>query len=375
LQATSGVSTQFDTGSAFTVECWVYQLSYASDGNIFGVGGSTADWNATTGIYINWYTYSGNLYWQTSLGNGQAVSLITATLPGINQWHHFAVGFNGTTTRMWINGTSVGTSTQGYTRPSGTNRWQVGSTGAGASILNGYISGLRYVKGTDVYGVGNSSITVPTAPPTNIANTALLLNSTNAGIFDQTAKNILETVGDAKISTAQYKYGIGSIVFDGTGDYIKSASSNLNILGGGDFTIEFWLYPNNTTSAYRALVSSENYPVTTGGWSLYQNGTAIEFWLTPGSSVTINATSAITASTWQHLALCRASGTLRLFINGTSVASVSNSTSLTGQQIWIGDNNGGDYFFNGYIDDLRITKGYARYTSNFTPPTAALKDK
>jgi len=136
------------------------------------------------------------------------------------------------------------------------------------------------------------------------------------------------------------------------------------------------------------LVSSENYPVTTGGWSLYQNGTAIEFWLTPGSSVTINATSAITASTWQHLALCRASGTLRLFINGTSVASVSNSTSLTGQQIWIGDNNGGDYFFNGYIDDLRIdyffngyiddlriTKGYARYTSNFTPPTAALKDK
>ena len=377
LQATSGVSTQFDTGSAFTVECWVYQLSYASDGNIFGVGGSTADWNATTGIYINWYTYSGNLYWQTSLGNGQAVSLITATLPGINQWHHFAVGFNGTTTRMWINGTSVGTSTQGYTRPSGTNRWQVGSTGAGASILNGYISGLRYVKGTDVYGVGNSSITVPTAPPTNIANTALLLNSTNAGIFDQTAKNVLETVGDAKVSTAQYKYGTGSIALDGTGDYLVTSSSVNNRLGSGDFTIEMWLYPSNTSSAYRAIIASDAYAATTNGWTVYQNGTSIEMYYSSGGSTPniFTATSALTSSVWQHFALVRSSGTLKAYVNGTQVASVSNSINFVGDKIFIGDNNAGDYFFNGYIDDIRITKGYARYTSNFTAPTAALKDK
>jgi hypothetical protein len=105
---------------------------------------------------------------------------------------------------------------------------------------------------------------------------------------------------------------------------------------------------------------------------LYQNGTTIELWISSGN--VFQYSSAITASTWQHLALSRASGTLKFFINGTQVTSVSNTTSLTGQQIWIGDNNAGSYFFDGYIDDLRITKGYARYTTNFTAPTAALPD-
>ncbi len=356
LQATSGVSTQFDTGSAFTVECWVYQLSYASDGNIFGVGGSTADWNATTGIYINWYTYSGNLYWQTSLGNGQAVSLITATLPGINQWHHFAVGFNGTTTRMWINGTSVGTSTQGYTRPSGTNRWQVGSTGAGASILNGYISGLRYVKGTDVYGVGNSSITVPTAPPTNIANTALLLNSTNAGIFDQTAKNILETVGDAKVSTAQYKYGTASMYFDGTGDRVHTGPSNpLIALGTGNFTVECWVNKldtnhrgiwqiSSTAGGLQASTSNLALGYQTGVWQIYRNGNSE------------SASYSITPNTWYHTAVVRNSGTTKLYVNGTEVISVADTNNYTGTYMVIGGYYDTNYLHNGYIDDLRITK-------------------
>jgi len=160
-----------------------------------------------------------------------------------------------------------------------------------------------------------------------------------------------------------------SVVFDGSGDYIVSSSSVSNVLGAGDFTIEFWMLPINTSSAYRALVSSENYSATTGGWSLYQNGTAIEFWLSPGGSVTLNATSAVVANTWQHLALCRASGTLRLFVNGVQAQSVSNSTSLTGQQFWIGGNNSGSFFFNGYMSNVRVVIGTALYTTTFTPPT------
>jgi len=126
---------------------------------------------------------------------------------------------------------------------------------------------------------------------------------------------------------------------------------------------------------YLVLVSSENYNGTTGGWSTYQNGTAIEVWLTSGQ--VINATSVLTATTWQHIALSRASGTVRLFVNGTSVASASSSAEWTGQRIFIGDNNvsGTDYFFNGYLDDIRITRGYARYTGNFTPQTSQWQDQ
>jgi hypothetical protein len=160
--------------------------------------------------------------------------------------------------------------------------------------------------------------------------------------------------------------------FNGSTDYLTTSSNSNLSLGVSNFTIEFWLYPSNTSSAYRVLVASENYSSTTGGWSLYQNGTSIEFWISPGASVTLNASSAITSSTWQHLALCRASGTLRLFINGTSVASVSNSTSLTGQQIWIADNNAGSYFYNGYISNFRMINGTALYTSSFTPSTTPL---
>jgi hypothetical protein len=384
LQATSGVSTQFDTGSAFTVECWVYQLSYASDGNIFGVSGSTVDWNATTGIYLNWYTYSGNLYWQTSLGNGQAVSLITATLPGINQWHHFAVGFNGTTTRMWINGTSVGTSTQGYTRPSGTNRWQVGSTGGGASILNGYISGLRYVKGTDVYGVGNSSITVPTSPPSNIANTSLLCNFTNAGIFDQTAKNVLETVGDAKISTSVYKYGTGSIAFDGTGDYLILRKNPLIQFGTGDFTIEGWTYLVSKVSNFPCIFSNYN-AFTNGNGSLglfaghnSANTSKYQLALNGTGFPSIQSSTSIAYNSWVHLAVVRYNGVITLYINGVADGTVSFSGTLNGA----GDNCTIGYStdeasttINGYVDDFRITRGIARYTQSFTPPTTAFLTK
>jgi hypothetical protein len=314
---------------------------------------------------------NGTIFMGRSLIDIQAT---TSNSAKYNSWNHIAISRSGGTLRLFVNGI------QGYSGSIATNYTagivRFGTDGGGSSLpYAGYISNFRIIPNSAIY---TSNFVPPSAPQTAIQNTTLLLNMTSAGVYDAATQTNLETIGDARLSTAVTKWGSSSMAFDGTGDRLLSAPSPVNIMGGGDFTIEFWLYPNNTSSAYRALVSSENYPATTGGWSLYQNGTAIEFWLTPGASVTINATSAITASTWQHLALCRASGTLRLFINGISVASVSNSTSLTGQQIWIGDNNtsgGGSYFYNGYIDDLRITRGYARYTANFTPPTEAFMIK
>jgi hypothetical protein len=348
----------------FTLECWVYRTAEGSSYPMVMVC-SEGSVSAEAGIIFN-YPGAGINFTCSGFGGLSGGNI------SFNEWNHVAVTRSSDTTRIFVNGIQKASTATGYTFPTG-YPWYLGDRPAGASGANypfaGYISDARMIKGQAIY---TANFTPPTAPLTAVTNTQLLINFTNAAIVDNAMMNDLETVGNAQISTSVIKYGTGSLYFDGTGDYLVSAPSPNNILGGGDFTIEFWLYPSNTSGGYRALVASENYSAIAGGWSLYQNGgTSIEFWISSGNI--INATSAITAGVWQHLALSRAFGTLRLFINGTQVTSVSNSTSLTGQQIWIGDNNSGSYFYEGYLDDLRITKGYARYTANFTPPTAAFK--
>jgi len=363
LTAPSNSAFAMGTGD-FTIECWINTPLVNANNDVIielrSSGGTSTGFvfnmNPTgIGYQLNFYTDGG-----FNLGS---------TVLNYNVWNHCAVTRSGTTVRLFSNGVINAT----FTKANNFSDTPVPNIGFSPlyspSNLLGYMTDLRVVKGTAVY---TANFTPPTAPLTAITNTSLLLKYINGAIFDNAMMNDLETLGNAQISTSVKKYGTGSLAFDGTGDYLVSAPSPNNILGGGDFTLEFWLYPSNTSSAYRALVSSETYnPGTTGGWSLYQNGTSFELWIVPSNIIT--ATSAITASVWQHVALCRASGTLRLFVNGTSVGSVSNTTSLTGQKILIGDNLG-SYFYNGYLDDLRITKGYARYTATFTPPTAALPD-
>ena len=98
--------------------------------------------------------------------------------------------------------------------------------------------------------------------------------------------------------------------------------------------------------------------------------------------VVLNNSPALTSSivvstgTWTHVAWVRSSGTLVIYVNGVSGGSVANSTNISDTGLTIGTPNdwrdtSASYHYNGYIDDLRVTKGYARYTTTFTPPTSA----
>jgi hypothetical protein len=368
---TSTVATLGSSGD-LTIEAWVYPTTSGVRRTIFFVGSTGAfDLNIFTEIT------AGNVL-RFLLRNDSVIDIldISSTITvSANTWSHVAFVISSTSATIYLNGTSVATGTISGTR---TGTFTTGSIGALLSggtthYMNGYVSSFRYVKGTAVY---TAAFTPPTAPLTNITNTSLLCNFTNAGIIDATAKNTLETVGNAQISTTQSKWGNSSMYFDGTGDYVFTSSSENNQLGTGDFTIEGWINPSNTTATYRAIVGSENYNATAGGWTIYQNGTALEVWITTTGQL-INGTSAISASTWQHFALVRSgtgSNNLKLYVNGTQVgSSATNTASWTGKQVYVGDNNypGTDYFYIGYIDDLRVTKGYARYTANFSVPTTA----
>ena len=177
--------------------------------------------------------------------------------------------------------------------------------------------------------------------------------------------------GNAQISTAQSKFGGASIAFDGNGDYLETPSSIDFAFGAGDFTIEGWCY----------LVASPStgYPVlfeTTSGSRLFINFRKSRFFaVTTFFEVIATSPSDAPFNEWFHFAVTRASTSFRVFLNGTSGAAVSsnyvfNDSTVTGRIGSVGSTES----LNGFIDDLRITKGVARYTSNFTPPTAPFPD-
>jgi hypothetical protein len=360
------------SGTDYTVECWVYPT--AGTGGlqfILGTNNTTvADWTFTQDAGQWGFTLSGV--------GGNAGTVIA------NQWTHLAMTRNGSTVNGYVNGARVLTTTASTQSNNGLPV-NIGMRNGSDRAFTGYITDVRIVNGTAVYT--GTSYTVPTAPLTAVTNTQFLSNNTNAGILDNAMMNDLETVGNAQISTSVKKYGTGSIAFDATADRLVAASSPNIAFGTGDFTVEFWLNSNNVASANQRGViqtSDTSGGLKTGyttGIAIYQGGNATGGPLNGGLTANVAGTflgsssAVITTSTWYHIALVRSSGTSTIYVNGTSVGSASTTGNCSGQFICVGGYYDTTYLYDGYIDDLRITKGYARYTSNFTAPTAAFPDR
>ena len=248
--------------------------------------------------------------------------------------------------------------------------WSV-EYGALMLTVNGYVFGVRLVKSPAVY---KSDFKDRTAQLTASTNTSILLDVTNQAIYDTTSKNDLETVGNAQISTTQSKFGGSSMYFDGTGDWLRTpASPNLD-MGTGDLTIEGWFYLTATVAVdYRMIVSDatngNNYVSIRGGGTGGQLEVNVN-----GTSFRLNLNNTVTINTWFHLAVVRYNGTWNGFVNGASLgtSAAAAAFNLGNGGMFVGRFGGATaYEWPGYIDDLRITKGIARYTSNFTPPTTA----
>ncbi len=200
---------------------------------------------------------------------------------------------------------------------------------------------------------------------------------------DLSNQNNSVTVNGAQISTAQSKFGGSSMLFDGSNDYLSVGGSEWNSnLNSGDFTVEFWIRFNAVGTCYII----ENYNGSNGwGIALWSGGGGTNyldgFWH-DGSwryiQYGVGGSSQYTtpsADTWYHVAFVRDGNDWALYLNGTAEGTrtgLSGSiTSSSNGSLDIGRRFSDTYFVDGYIDDLRITKGLARYTSNFTPPTTA----
>ena len=372
----------WDSGSGnFTVEAWIYPtVSMPNNCSIVG----KAELNGSPGWTAGWafQSYSNRLNVNTA-GDTRLFNSNTTDIP-VGAWSHVVLVKSSSTVSIFQNGTRVATITNSSSYSNTSDQVHIGTDrNTAGSKFTGWMAGIRMVKGTAVYDPTQSTLTVPTSPPTAVTNTNLLLNATNAAIFDNSMKNDLETVGNAQISTSVKKFGTGSMAFDGSGDYLLMPLNTQLQLGSGNFTIEFWLNLVSRDTSGACIFANYN-SFTTGALSFFAGhatSSSTKYQIAcNGTFPAIQSSANVAYNQWDHFAIVRNGNTLTLYINGTA----DGTFSMTGISVdGVGSNwiVGAaldaltNYELNGYLDEFRITKGVARYTANFTAPTAPFPNK
>jgi hypothetical protein len=373
LTVPDSTNYMWNANQDFTIECWVYLTATpgAQGGHIWG-----RQEYGTNSNFV--FQISSTRQLAIYINNGAPTyDFRTVATLNLNQWYHVAFVRSGTSTNnntFYINGVGSGSFTLTTDSSGGSSGvWTVGADQAGdESRFTGFISNLRYVKGTAVY-TGN--FTPATSPLTAVTNTQLLIKGDNiVGITDVSQFGFpLLAGGNANLSTTQKKFGPTSMSFDGTGDGVTarlSQSATAFNFGTGPFTMEAWVYNTNyNASQGSTIIGAHEYGSATN--FLFGLDTTGKLRFTDGTT-TVTAASALTQNAWVHVAVTRTvNGLVTLYQNGTSVGSgtITASIANSGYNVTIGADSATDEAtFTGYIADVRVCK-IAVYTDSFTSPT------
>ena len=342
----------------FCLQFW----TYGSSGDNVGYKGLVAKYNASTGsIWLQPNSGVITAGFATSVEGTGTVNIFD------NAWHHIAFTRSGTAVKVFVDGVQDISFTSSANL-NNTADMLIGDIGTLGRNFQGYVADLKYDVGNAVY---TSAFTPPTEPVGN-TNADLYLPMDNAGIFDKTGNHILTFVGDTKVSTAYTKFADTAMYFDGNGDYVSIPDESVFDFVG-DFTIEFWMYHTSTSDGGYTAVFGGNGSGS-NGWNIYMqesSGNLYFFY----SSFLISATSALTVNTWHHIAVTRSGTDLKMFVDGTQVGSTATSSGTllpnsTGVGSRVGYDHGANGYYEGYIENLQVITNTAKYTSNFTAPTA-----
>jgi len=170
--------------------------------------------------------------------------------------------------------------------------------------------------------------------------------------------------------------GEWGVSFDGgsyvTSNYLQVAESSDFDFGTGDFTVEFFFFNRAYGAYYDYLVTFGNNTGATTSFGIYiADGTNINLW----NGGAIASSTSYNTNQWYHLAVARASGTVKVYLDGSEIKSASLSSDISspgGMNVANWRLAGDSQYFNGIISNLRVVKGTAVYTSNFTPSTSKL---
>jgi hypothetical protein len=233
----------------------------------------------------------------------------------------------------------------------------------GTSAQEGVLRTTADVVGTGGTYYDNLVLAMPFNAATGFADVSS--RNRNPGVY-----------GNTTISTAQSKYYGSSAYFDGSGDYLSidvgiSTSTSDFVLGpsGSDFTIELYLYA--TSSANGGIISNysdwNNYAIGyKNKWAFVIQQVNKIIWLNSEGGIAIEDT--ISLNQWVHYAICRSGSTITMYRNGTSIGTQSTPQNYTATTPLVTGYINGYGYYQGYLQDLRIYKGVAKYTANFTPP-------
>jgi len=178
-------------------------------------------------------------------------------------------------------------------------------------------------------------------------------------------------VGSAQLDTDQKKFGTSSLLLDGVNSYVTLPDSDDWNLGSGDFTIDYWV---RFGSLQQCSFYSQQTDVNNLIYFGWEPG-LIDFRHFTASVLDIDMQRAWipVVNTWYHIAISKSSNVYKMFVDGTQVGtSYTDTTAITDftGDLRIGVRSDGEFFLNGWIDEFRISKGIARWTTDFTPPTS-----
>lgn len=340
---------------------WYWEYTIASLGYVeVGAGIATS---ALDGRFVNpWGTGWGGQSNTAGFGAGDVVQ-VAIDIDGGNIW----VGKNGT----W----------NGSGNPStGANPYQTGVSGtiypmvtvyAAESTVNLGASTFQYQPPVGFNGLHTVSLLHfdEADGSTYTKDSAANWSMDGATQFYDESGKVWTASGNAQLDTAQYKW-TASGLFDGDGDYISTPDHDDFAFGSGDFTIDLWARLARTSGiqilvAQRADVDNR--------WNLFLNFSAAQglgFYWKPTESYLVQGSNAgWSTGTWYHIAVTRNGNEFKIYRDGTALATATLSGALPDLNALVYVGGTADGMFAGHIDELRISKGIARWIANFTPPT------
>ena len=371
-RVSTDASADFSFPGDFTVEFWckpTHAADYSGYPALLSVG-----------------SYSNGFLIRSGGGGASNASVIVNNvymktgpiIAALNVWNHIALTRQGSTVRLFINGVVSGTMTVTTTINSTAGAVHLFALASPSQYGKGYMDDLRITKGVARYTSGFTVPTeqLPSGPLTDISYDPFWSNV----VFAMDCNSYTEFKGktitpNGTSISATSKFGSGSLYFNGNSNIASVPAINY---GTSSFTHEFWLNPNTTSTTQTVFLSSTFGSGDSYGMKLSRQGTggrALGFHLTSnGTTIValIQTTLNLIINSWNHVALVKDGSEFSIFINGiksgtaTWAGNFYNNISYTD---YYGSHPNLTSKLTGYIDDIRITLGVPKYTTNFDVPT------